>query len=184
MTEADTKSSEELMLELARGMHNSLGEIVNRHHREAWCIAYRYMQNREDAEDIVQEAFLRLFTTAERYKPQSKFRTFFIRIVINLCLDALRRPRLFQGIEDMEIEEPACNDIAFDLISKEESATIMNAINRLPENQRTAIILKTYEDMSYKEIADVMNTTPKAVESLLGRARKGLMEELSLFYKE
>ncbi|MBN1233945.1 MAG: sigma-70 family RNA polymerase sigma factor [Candidatus Coatesbacteria bacterium] len=171
-------SSEELMLIIADGDHKAFEELLLRHQKKAWCIAYKMLNNNEDAEDAVQESFIKLYQNAERYRTRAKFSTFFYRIIINVCIDHLRKSK---ASKDQQITDdvPVMDGSIKELLDGERKEFIQKAIDSLPENQKVAIIMKHYEGMQYKEIADVLDTTPKAIESLIARARKTLSKILS-----
>jgi RNA polymerase sigma-70 factor (ECF subfamily) len=90
-------SDEELMLAVARGDLSAFGQLVNRNQTSAWNAAYRFLGNTADAEDIAQEAFLRIFDSADRYQPTASFRTYLYRIITRLCFDLSRRKRRRRG---------------------------------------------------------------------------------------
>ncbi len=98
---------EDLLLAVGRGDAQAFTELVRRHQAAAWSIAYRYSGNREDAEDLVQDAFLRLLNAAPRYRPTAAFRTYFSCIVSRLCLDHVRKKRPAPCADLPEVEYPA-----------------------------------------------------------------------------
>jgi RNA polymerase sigma-70 factor (ECF subfamily) len=138
-----------------------------------------------EAEDLAQQVFIRVWKSAPRYRPTAKFTTWLFRITRNLVFNELRRKRHFVDQAD-EMPEPAeRRDQEPDkiLMEGELQSAIQNAIDRLPESQRLAIILRRYEGMAYEEIAAVMGTTVPAVKSILFRARAELRERLEKFLK-
>ena len=176
-------SDEDLMLAVGRGDEQAFEQIVLRHQAYAWRIAYRFVSNREDAEDLVQDAFLRLLNAAARYRPTASFRTYFSRIISRLCLDHIRKKRPLSSDYLLEFEDPSPLPDGI-LVSKEKASAVRRGIALLPPNQRLAVILRYYEDYSYREIAAAMDTTEKAVERLLARGREALGRTLKDWVKE
>ena len=131
-----------------------------------------------EAEDVAQETFLRILEAACRYRAKATFRTYFYRVLTRLCIDRTRKKRI-TGIDGIpEVEDPSFGP-AESLIEREHKAQIREAIDTLPQKQKTAIILKHYEDLSYLEIAQILGVTPKSVERLISRARASLQTRLS-----
>ncbi len=161
------------MLAIGKGDLDAFEEIVRRHQRWAWNTASRILGRAEDAEDIVQDAFMRLLDAAPRYRPTASFRTYFHCIVTRLCLDHARKKRpIYPGnvpeVEDSNPLPPAS------IQTREKRESIRAALNTLPPSQRVAVILKYYEEMSYQDIASAMQVSRKAVERLLARGRASL----------
>ena len=171
-------SDEELMLAVGQYDLDAFNELVRRHQRTAWRIAHRSLGDPVEAEDVVQEAFLRILSVAPRYKPTAAFSTYLYCVVARLCIDYARkrRPILSNALPETLDSSP---DPATALAQKDRDALIRKALDALPSRQRMAVILKYYESLSYGEIARAMGTTVKAVDRLLGRARKTLQSSLS-----
>jgi RNA polymerase sigma-70 factor (ECF subfamily) len=187
-------SSEDLMVWIAKGDEDAFEILVNRHQTSVLNLIYRFIGDRTQAKDLAQEVFVRVWQAAESYEPKAKLTTWIYKITTNLCLNEIksasrRRWFLFQrSDEDSEksIEEtisdgsPTAEDL---LLSKERTRQISEALQSLPENQRMALILKRYDDLSYKEIAQIIGCSVSAVESLLVRAKRTLQEKLKNFEK-
>ncbi len=173
-------SDEELMQKVAEGKLDAFGDLVRRHEASAWRIAYHYVSDRAEAEDLAQEAFLKIFNTASRYRPSARFTTYLYRVIANLCVDHHRKksPRYIAEIPPRESQDDAPDK---QLLSGERSITIQGALHELPDRQRMATVLRYYEDLSLSDIAEAMDTSYKAVERLLARARKSLETSLSDF---
>lgn len=147
-----------------------------------------YVRNQTIAEDLTQEVFVKVYHELERFESKSSIKTWVYRITVNHCLDYLKAQQRSKrkgflvaiGVrkESGEVDPPSFDHPGVILENKEEVEGIFNCIDRLPENQKNAILLKSIEDLSQKEIAEVLNMTEKAVESLLSRARKKLKELL------
>ena len=168
---------EHLMLRVAEGDLDAFDEIVRRHQRTAWRIAHRFLGDPVEAEDVAQEAFLRILAAAPRYRPTATFSTYLYRVVARLCIDNARKkgPVFTDKLPETVDSSP---DPATVLVRKDRDALIRQLLDALPTRQRMAVILKYYEGLSYGEIARAMETTAKAVEKLLDRARKALRSSL------
>jgi len=176
-------SDEELMLAVGKGDLNAFGEIVFRHQHSAWNIAYRFLGNETDAEDVAQEAFIKLLDAAGRYRPTALFRTYLHRIVTRLCLDRVAKKQPIYTSKLPEAIDPA-HTASENLISGERSRMVRKALYKLPPNQRMAIVLKYSEGIGYREIAATLEVTEKAVERLLARGRASLEEYLRNFLEK
>jgi RNA polymerase sigma-70 factor (ECF subfamily) len=186
--------NEELMARIAKGDEDAFEILVNRHQTSVLNLVYRFIGDRTQAKDLAQEVFIRVWQAAKTYKPEAKFTTWIYRITANLCFNELksaRRKKWFSfnwSDEDGEhtFEEtlsdgpPSAEDI---LLEKERSRQISDALHSLPDNQRLALILKRYDDLSYQEIAKVIGCSVSAVESLLVRVKRTLQEKLKNFEK-
>ena len=167
------RSDEELMRQVAEGDLEAFGDLVRGHEKSAWRIAYHYVGNRAEAEDLAQEAFLKTLDAAESYRPTARFTTYLYRVIANLCIDHHRKRRpVYPG--DMPTQESPDDAPEEQLSAEERDRRIQRALDDLPDRQRMATVLRYYEDLSLSEIAEAMDTTYKAVERLLARARKSL----------
>ena len=167
----------ELVSLVAKGSESAFKELLDRHQGAVYQLAYRFLGDPSEAEDIAQETFLRLYRAADRYKPRASLRTYVFRIAKNLCIDFLRKKRP----EPMaHLPETMNQDSPLDHLERSQTMQItLDAIDALPENQRMAILLRHNSGCRYKEIADIMELTVSAVESLLVRARKTLRQRLA-----
>jgi RNA polymerase sigma-70 factor (ECF subfamily) len=173
------KDDGELLAHIQSGSHHAFGVLVRRHTERFYRLAYRYVQNRETAEDIVQDAFLKLWEEPARWQPerQAKFTTWFYKIIVNLCLDWQKKKRPQPLPEDMPlIDERERPEEA--VARAEEQRRLESAIVALPERQRTAVNLCFAEGLSNQEAADIMGVNLKALQSLLMRAKATLKERL------
>ncbi len=183
----DSVSSEELMSPTAEGDEYAFEVLVRRHQASVLNLIYRYVGDRTKARDLAQEVFIRVWRAAHRYEPKAKFTTWLYRITANLCLNELKssgRKKLFflespieedQTLNEESNVSPSAEDI---LLAEERSRQISDALQSLSENQRMALILKRYDNLSYGEIAKIMECSVSAVESLLVRAKRNLKEKL------
>jgi RNA polymerase sigma-70 factor, ECF subfamily len=165
-------TDEELMLATARGDLGAFGQIVERHQASAWNAAFRFLGNTVDAEDIAQEAFLRVLDAAPQYRATAKFRTFLYRIVTRLCIDVARRNTI-RGSDVESVVDHRAGPVE-SAVSDERAAVIRKALTALPPKQRMAVVLRYYENLGHREIADALETTVKGAERLLARARAAL----------
>ena len=175
-------SDEQLMRAVADGDIDAFGEIVRRHQRSAWNAAWRLLGDAAEAEDAAQDAFLKILDAAPRYRPTASFRTYLYRVVTRLCLDRLqkKRPIYVDRLPPCASDDPSPPEV---LARQEDERAIRRALDALPARQRAALILRHFEDLSYQEIADAMDTSVKAVERLLARARDALQPILKEFWK-
>ena len=170
-------SDEELMAAVGKGDLVAFEELVIRHQASVWHLAYRFLRDRARAEDIAQEAFLRVLESAVRWRPRAKFRTYLYQIVARLCRDVVQKksPRLSDKLGDTADTQPLPDVL---LVAEEQRRLVADAIVTLPPNQRMAIILRYYDDLSYEEIAAALGTSVKGAERLLARARTTLQARL------
>ncbi len=181
------------MLLFRDGDEEAFGQLVRRNIRKVHALAYRFLGDNTQAEDIAQEAFLRVYLTAQRYKPAAKFGTWLYRIVANLCFNALRSRRRgrFLWTQRPEDDQVLRRDVPEtrsqppgDALGDEElKVKVTEAIEKLPENQKLAIILSKYEEKSYDQIAAVLDCSIMAVKSLLSRARENLRNSLRQYLR-
>jgi RNA polymerase sigma-70 factor (ECF subfamily) len=167
-----------LLARIANNDQNAFRVLVERHIDRAYGLALRILNNRADAEDIVQDTLLKIWLHRGRWESgRAKFSTWLYRVVTNRCIDVRRQPRS----EDIEQVPEVADDrpLAIAEIQKHEVNTMLDAaMGRLPDQQRVALILSYHENMSNGDIAEVMQTTVIAVESLLKRGRQRLRELL------
>jgi RNA polymerase sigma-70 factor (ECF subfamily) len=166
-----------LMDQVARGNFGALEEIVNRHQKFAWSLAYRFTGDAAEAEDIVQEVFLRLLKASPGYRPTAGFRTYFSRIVVHLCLDYRSKKRPVYREVLPEVTDDAL-DPESALRQTEDARALADALHQLLPQQRMVLVLRHLENLNYSTIAELMGITAKAVDSLLQRARQALRRNL------
>ena len=170
-----TFTDEELVSRSRGGDVDSFNQLILRWERPIYALAYRVIGREEDARDVCQETFLRAFRALPGFKGQAKFSSWLYRIALNLCRDWIRRQRraplvqVPEGVDpaDLAAEREPAESIE-DLVSRRElSAIVEEAMALLPEEQRTAIVLKEYHGMTFQEIADLQGCPLSTVKTRL-----------------
>jgi RNA polymerase sigma-70 factor, ECF subfamily len=167
-------------------------ELVERHQRLVVGTVARMLGNNSEVEDIAQQVFVRVWRSAKRYVPRAKFTTWLLKITRNLVFNELRRrsrhTQISLQVESEDEERPIKDERAMapdaSLLEQELQRAIESAIAQLPETQRMAVVLRRYEDLSYEQIADVLDQSVPAVKSLLFRARTELRTRLGRYLAE
>jgi len=178
MSDNELIPSEQLMQAVACGDLDAFDQLVLRHQESAWAIAFRFLGDRHEAEDIVQSAFLRILEAAPRYQPTASFKTYLCRIITRLCLDWREKRKPIYTDKHPESPGPAI-PIPERLVAEEREQAVRGAMANLPPNQRVALILVHFEGLRYQEVAMALDVTEKAVERLLARARTTLASGLA-----
>jgi RNA polymerase sigma-70 factor, ECF subfamily len=171
-----TRTDEELVAAATAGDLEAFNQLVSRWERPIYALAYRTLGREEDARDVVQDAFLRAFRGLRGFKGEAKFSSWLYRITLNLCRDWIRKERrapivqVPEGTDPIEIadDQAAPTESVEDLVARREmSAAVSRAMAQLPEEQRTAIILKEYHGLTFQEIADMLNCPLSTVKTRL-----------------
>ena len=189
------KLSDHQLIEATKaGDEDAFAEIVNRYRNQLTNYLYRFLNDYEEAVDLAQETFVRVYFALERYHTEYAFSTYIYRIATNLAISELRKRKrrkllsltgLFQTEEGNEIEfqppdlKPLPDE---DLLENEQSQTIARAIATLPEKYRAAIVLRDVEGRSYEEIANVLELGLGTTKSRISRARGLLKEKLKHYF--
>jgi RNA polymerase sigma-70 factor (ECF subfamily) len=179
-TEFSQLTDELLLRPIKKENHEAFTVLVKRHSTRFYRIAYRFVYNKEDAEDIVQEAFIRLWEKPEIWDENKKaqFTTWFYKIVINLCFDHKKKKEQESLPEDLQLadKQPGLDVV----MTQEQKQMLMNKfIRQLPKSQQTALNLCFYEGVSNKEAAEIMGLKIKALQSLIMRAKTNLKKKIS-----
>ena len=184
----------QLMLDVKAGDEASFELLLQRYRTPLVNFLFRMVRNREQAEDLAQEVFLRVYRAREDYVPSAKFTTWLFRIATNLALNSMRDTR-YQKLE-VSIDAPVTVDaedgderpldvaekhpnIEQHLVEDVRVKMIRHAINKLPEKQRAAVLLHKYQELDYTEIAKILSCSESALKSLLFRAYEALRVELA-----
>ena len=181
-----TWTDEELVDRSRSGDVESFNQLITRWERPIYALAYRVIGQEEDARDVCQETFLRAFRGLAGFKGQAKFSSWLYRIALNLCRDWIRRRRrtpISTLPEDVELDDLASevgpSESVEDLVARRElSGVVEVAMARLPEEQRTAIILKEYHGMTFQEIADLQGCPLSTVKTRLYQGLSVLRRDL------
>jgi RNA polymerase sigma-70 factor (ECF subfamily) len=175
-------SDDDLMRRAGRGDNGAFAALVSRHLPRATALATRITGNRSDAEEIVQEAFLRTWKKApdwaDREAAGAQFTTWFTRVLVNLCIDRRRRPGWspLEAAAEIEATDPGGYDI---VARRQTSARVLGALGELPERQRAALTLCHWDGRTNIEAAEILEISIGALESLLVRARRTLRDALA-----
>ncbi len=159
--------------------------IYLKHSSLVYNVALQYVQNKEDAEEITQDVFVKVYDKHSTFKGGSALKTWVYRITINTSLDFIKaknrkKRAAFKNSDDTALEYVGdFNHPGVLLENKENMARLFNAINQLPENQRTVLILLKVDDLSQKEVAEILDKSLKAIESIFQRAKTNLKKILT-----
>ncbi len=184
-----------LFLEFQKGDSSAFETLMKKYFKRILNFINRFIGNSSIAEDLTQEVFIRVYNSVRSYQPQAKFQTWIFKIARNVSLNELRKhkPNMVSLDEVWEVEDSEVKrqvqDLSLsgpdkDILEDERLKVIEAAINSLPENQRTVILLRRYDEFSYEDIAHTMNCSVEAVKSLLSRARENLKLRMARFFKE
>ena len=181
-----TWTDEDLVARSRGGDLDSFNQLILRWERPIYALAYRVIGREEDARDVCQETFLRAFRALPGFKGEAKFSSWIYRIALNLCRDWIRRQRrtpTVQMPEDTEAMErladrPPVDSVEELVARKELSAVVAEAMAVLPEEQRTAIILKEYHGMTFQEIAELQGCPLSTVKTRLYQGLSVLRRQL------
>lgn len=190
--ESDSDPDLELVTALQSGEDSALDRLMERHQEGLFHFIHRYVLNEADAVELTQEAFVRVYFNVAKFRPNAKFSTWLYRIALNLCRDYAKSRRYKdQAITDSispqesEAEEPD-QDLpsntrtpAENVQAAEKLAALERGIAQLPHDLRTALVLTVLEQRSQQDSAELLQTTPKTVETRVYRARQFLREWLS-----
>ena len=170
-----------LMQEIQNGNRGAFSILVNRHSKYFFAIAYRFANDRDAAEDILQNAFLKLWERPHKFDPggAAGFKTWFARVVVNLCLDDRRAQKPVAALDNAEIEDgraPAAEEID----RQRKFLALNNAIKKLSKDQQAAINLGCIQDLKYEDVGKIMKKSTGAIKVLVLRAK----ERLKILMKE
>ena len=187
-SEADAEDVR-LMRLVAGGDTSAFEKVIERHQALVAGTAARMLGSNSDVEDIAQQVFIRVWRSARRYVPRAKFTTWLLKITRNLVFNELRRAKRRAqvplqsdpGVEEIPLKDETNSAPDASLLEDELQRAIEEAILQLPESQRMALVLRRYEQLSYEEIAGVLDLSVPAVKSVLFRARTELRSRLSKY---
>jgi RNA polymerase sigma factor (sigma-70 family) len=184
----------DLIERLAAGDERAFKSLFDLYKSKVYNTVSGFLTNENDAEDITQEVFIQVFKSIKHFKEKSQLSTWIYRITVTKCLDVIRKKkakRRFAFITDLFEKEEKESKESFvnyehpgvETDKKELSAILFKEIDNLPENQRIAFILNKVEQLSYREISGIMDTSVPAVESLISRAKANLKKRLEKYYR-
>lgn len=174
---AGPDDDDSLMAAAGAGDRGAFGQLVARHYPAAWRVAARLARDAGRAADLVQATFLKVLERAADYRPEGKFPAWLRVVMTRLAIDEARRARP-EPVAAPEVAAPPSTDPAVRAEAADLAARLARALGALPGDQRAALVLRAYEGLSYAAVAAALDTTPKAVEMLLRRARTALLVEL------
>lgn len=185
----------ELLAKFKKGDQQAFELLVRKYKTTVFNTIYSIMGNAQEADDIAQEVFLKVYTKADSFKGESSFSTWLYRITVNRCIDELRRRKNkiisyeieFNQEEKLKLKDVLAsreNDITEKLRQKELQDIIQKAMNSLPEKYRIILTLKETEGLSYKEISQIMKISLAKVKIWLFRARQKLKGKLAFLYSQ
>ena len=174
-----------LIARASEGDASAFNQLMEMHERRMYAVALRMCANREDAQDCLQEAMLRVYRAIGSFKGQSTFSTWLYRITMNTCLDELRRKKNKQSasLDNLLDQGWAPTDTAASpekhALMREMRGQLVKSINELPEDMRAAIVLRDIQGFAYDEIAEMLETNVGTIKSRISRGREKLREILS-----
>ncbi len=181
--------SETALIDQCRGGNSSAFEkLVGLYEKKVYNLAFRMVGNHEDASDIAQEAFLKVYTSLDQFRGESSFSTWLYRVVSNACLDELRRRARHKVVSidtPVSPEDPSPRQIPSNdpepghrIEKAEVRESVQQGIKELPDDHRIILVLRDIQGLSYEEIAQILNMPLGTVKSRLNRARLGLRDRL------
>jgi RNA polymerase sigma-70 factor (ECF subfamily) len=182
-----TWTDEELVAKTIGGDADSFNELIHRWERPIYALAYRQIGREEDARDVCQDTFLRAYRALNGFRGQAKFSSWLYRIALNLCRDWMRRERrtpVVQAPEDIDLMDLAAarepSESIEDRVGRHDlTRAVERAMTLLPEEQRTAIVLKEYQGLTFQEIADLLGCPLSTVKTRLYQGLTVLRRELA-----
>lgn len=184
-------TEQELIQGLKTGSEHAYKELVDTRQSLVFNTIIGFLQNQEDAEDVAQDVFIKIFESIHQFKGESALSTWIYRVAVTSALEFLRKKKRKKRFgflrpilgEDNEptVDVPDFHHPGVQLDNKEKAAILFKSIRQLPGNQQIAFILNKVEGLSYQEVANIMQTSLSAIESLLHRAKSNLKEILKNF---
>jgi RNA polymerase sigma-70 factor (ECF subfamily) len=193
MAETYTLTDAEIMLKVKAGDDSAFSVLIEKYRRPIISFMYRMVHNQAVAEELAQEVFLRVYRSREGYEAEAKFTTWLYRIATNLGVNYARdtkheRPELKKSLDEPDEDTGLMMDVADSspnveqqILRRERLAAIRRQVESLPERQRMAVLMHKYQNMDYRQIAEVLHLSESATKSLLFRAYESLREKLKDF---
>jgi len=190
----------ELFLEVKKGTHQAFRSLYQKYHPRILNLVFRFIPDRQEAEDVTQEVFLRVFGGAKTFSPEAKFSTWLYRVTVNRCFSHQKKIKrekekymseseLYSGQEPpnsatIENHPDSLASPNGQMLQKELREKIQSALDKLPSDQKMAFLLSQYEGLSYKEVARISGKSQKAVERQIYHARQKLKKFLRPYISE
>lgn len=188
-------TDQELIAGIVNRERPAIQYLVSTYHRQIIKTAYHFVQDMDDAEDLAQDVCIEILESAKQFRGSSSLSTWIYRVTVNKSLNFIRKNKRKQLVRQFETffssqkqpgedhnPEPSAENNS--LRNEENRRLLEKAVSLLPENQRIAFVLSKYDELPYKEIAGIMNTSVASVESLLSRAKQSLQKKLISHFKE
>ena len=181
----------QLMLNFQAGDQGAFARLFDKYKRQVINYCFRYCGQQAVAEELAQETFLRVYKSAQRYRPKARFNTWLFKIAANVCLNEIRKPVYRIRVESLDISadngQTANKEVAVEsdrnipdalVEARQEQDLVRQAMARLPEDQRAALLLRASEGFSYKEIGQQINRSENVVKTLIHRGRQRMKKIL------
>ncbi len=192
------RSDEELMLSCRDGDEGAFETLYRRYEKPIFSFIYRMVLSAEDAEDLCQETFLKVVRAKKKYRATAKFKTWLFHIALNLCRDRIRRmkfrshlslnsPVFSPDSEQIQLRQSVCDpssDPTKRVQTDEMNTLVRQAFTKLPEQERTVVILRQYHDLKFSEIAEIIDCPVGTAKSLNHRGREKLMKSLAKYVEQ
>jgi len=193
-----SRTDEELMLSCRDGDEDAFEILYRRYEKPIFSFIYRMVLSAADAEDLCQETFFKVVRAKKKYRTTAKFKTWLFNIALNLCRDRIRRmkfrshlslnsPVFSHESEEIQMRQLICDsssDPTKHAQTDEIQTFVQQAFTKLPEQERTVVILRQYHDLKFSEIAEIMNCPLSTAKSLNHRGREKLMKVLSKYIEQ
>lgn len=192
MSAAEPQTDEYLMHQLSLGHENALADLVRRYQNDVFRFCLHYLKNVDIAKEMAQETFLRIYAARDRFDIERKFKPWMLCIARNLCLNELKRKKAVQmetleeyasssREESGEMLHSAADGPAEKLMAQERAQALQAALGELPEDAREIVVLRYFERMSAREIAEIVDSTEGAIRTRLHRVLRQLREHCTPF---
>ncbi len=188
-------NEKDLIKNIKSGNEDAFKEFISRYQKLVLNTCYGFLNDKTDAEDVTQEVFISVFLSADKFNENSKISTWLYRIAVNKSLNYIRdnkKRNIFRSIEsffgndkndELQIADSSDYDSDSSETDDERRKILQTAIDSLSQRQKTAFILNKYENLSYKQISEVMNLSVPSVEGLIHRAKINVQKKVLKFYK-
>lgn len=182
-----TTNDNQLIKRILDGNHNAYGQLVDQYKDLVFSLALRMLKNREEAEEVAQDAFIKVYKSLDKFKGDSKFSTWIYKVTYNTCLDNIKKNK--KHLNNVSIDEFTFNKIETidnaleGMIKAEKSSLIKQCINRLSSDDSYLLTLYYFEELSLDEMSDIINASSNTIKVKLFRARKKLAVILEKYLK-